>query len=84
MKLLALVALPIIFAALVGGCGESIGYDEGYDDGYASGYNTTCQIRDTIIRGEWDNKKYSEGYQAGNRDGSAQCLADGGPKGWNK
>ena len=84
MKRFALIAVPIIIAVLVVGCGESIGYDEGYDDGYASGYNTTCQIRDTMIHGDWDNKNYSKGFQAGKRDGSNQCLTDGGPKGWNK
>lgn len=66
-----------LFSALaLTGCGESAdsARDRGYDDGYAAGYNTTCQIRSTLIAGDWDNRHYSEGYNAGYADGSAACL----------
>ena len=48
-------------------------YDYGYGDGYGSGYNTTCKIRATMIKGDWDNKDYSKGYRAGYTDGSYAC-----------
>jgi hypothetical protein len=54
--------------------------DYGYDDGYAVGYNSTCKIRTTMVKGDWDNKEYSRCYNLGQADGSRQCLADGGPK----
>lgn len=44
-------------------------YDVGFDDGYAVGYNTTCEIRATLIDGDWD----SENYKAGYADGAAEC-----------
>jgi len=49
-------------------------YDAGYSDGYAVGYNTTCQIRATMIEGDWGNADYSRGYADGNDAGSAACL----------
>ena len=56
-------------------CGDSADsrFDSGYSDGYASGYNTTCKIRATMIEGDWDDKNYSRGYNAGKIDGSAAC-----------
>lgn len=61
--------------SLVAGCGESADSagDRGYSDGYAAGYNTTCQIRSTLIAGDWDNKAYSEGYQQGYSAGAIAC-----------
>ena len=59
---------------ILAGCGDSTGYDEGYDDGYAEGYNTTCDIRSTLVHGEWDNAEYTQGYNDGRRAGSADCL----------
>jgi len=47
----------------------------GYDDGYAAGYNTTCEIRATLIEGDWDSEANSRGYNTGYADGSAACLA---------
>jgi hypothetical protein len=56
-------------------CGDSADsrFDSGYSDGYASGYNTTCKIRATMIEGDWDDKNYSRGYNAGKIDGSVAC-----------
>jgi len=48
-------------------------YDYGYGDGYGAGYNTTCKIRATMIKGDWDNEDYSKGYRAGYSDGSYAC-----------
>lgn len=53
-----------------------IDYDLGYNDGFAVGYNTTCEIRSTLILGEWDSQGYSRGYDFGYRDGSNECLQD--------
>jgi hypothetical protein len=49
-------------------------YDSGYSDGYAVGFNTTCEIRATLIEGDWDNADYSRGYADGTADGSTECL----------
>ena len=48
-------------------------YDAGYDDGYAVGYNTTCEIRTTLIEGDFDNEFYSKGYEAGYAEGARAC-----------
>jgi len=48
-------------------------YDRGYNDGYAVGYNTTCEIRATLIAGDWDNRHYSRGYADGQTDGTIAC-----------
>ena len=48
-------------------------YDVGYDDGYAVGYNSTCEIRTTLIEGDFDNSHYQRGYDDGYRAGSEDC-----------
>jgi len=48
-------------------------YDVGYDDGYASGYNTACEIRTTLIEGDWGNEHYSRGYSEGQTAGINAC-----------
>lgn len=59
---------------LLQGCSSSDSdYDEGEGDGYAAGYNTTCNIRATMVKGDWDNKDYSEGYKDGYAAGSFDC-----------
>lgn len=71
------VALLALTAALCA-CGESADSrrDRGYSDGYAEGYNTTCEIRATLIAGEWDDEHYSSGYASGRLDGAAACHRD--------
>jgi hypothetical protein len=51
-------------------------YEAGYDDGYAAGYNTTCQIRPTLIRGDWEDDKYTAGHTAGYTAGSNACVLE--------
>lgn len=50
--------------------------DAGYSDGYAVGYNTECEIRTTLIEGDFENADYSRGYYAGLADGAAACRRD--------
>ena len=50
---------------------EDYGYGDGY--GYGAGYNTTCKIRATLVKGDWDNKDYSRGYREGYEDGALAC-----------
>lgn len=69
MKYLPIIALPLLLTA----CSSEDKYDVGYDDGYAAGYNTTCQIRATMIEGDWDSESYSNGYQRGYQAGSLAC-----------
>ena len=69
-------------ALLTAACGESSeqkydqAFDRGYSDGYAVGYNTACEIRATLIEGDWGNSGYSAGYAAGNTDGTIACSRD--------
>lgn len=51
-------------------------YDRGYDDGFAVGYNTACEIRATMIAGDWSNADYSRGYADGQTDGTVACNRD--------
>lgn len=66
----------LLFALLLCACGESSDtrYNNGYSDGYAEGYNTTCQIRATMVAGNWDDKHYSRGYNEGRNRGAADCI----------
>ena len=48
-------------------------FDRGFDDGYAAGYNTTCEIRATLIAGDWDKDGYSDGYRSGYQEGALAC-----------
>lgn len=62
-------------AFIISGCGESpdTRYDSGYSDGYAVGFNTTCEIRATLIDGDWDDEHYSSGYRDGYAAGALDC-----------
>ncbi len=51
-------------------------YDRGHSDGYAVGYNTTCEIRATMISGDWETKGYKPGYDSGYQAGAEQCRID--------
>jgi hypothetical protein len=51
-------------------------YEAGYGDGYAVGYNETCEIRTTLIEGDFDNQSYSDGYEQGYFAGAEACRAD--------
>ena len=68
--------IVIIFSLfMLSACGESADsrYDSGYSDGYAEGFNTECEIRATLVEGDWDDKNYSSGYQNGRAAGVAAC-----------
>jgi hypothetical protein len=75
MKKTLLLALALIAV----GCGGSIKeraearYDSGWNDGYAAGYNTTCEIRATMIEGDWDDSNYSSGHRDGYAEGARDC-----------
>ena len=72
-RILAALILP--FSA--SGCSNSDeSYDSGYGDGYAVGYNTTCEIRATMIEGDWENSDYSRGYADGQSAGTIACNND--------
>lgn len=64
----------IVSASLLTSCEDyEAEYDRGYSDGYAAGYNTACEIRATLISGDWDSTGYSEGYSRGQSDGIEEC-----------
>ena len=69
--------LILILVLLLQGCfsDSDADYEYGYGDGYGAGYNTTCKIRATMIKGDWDNEDYSKGYKAGCSDGSYACRS---------
>lgn len=73
MRLIVFLAIAVIGLS---GCDQfKDKYNTGYSDGYAVGYNTTCQIRATLIEGDWDNQSYKQGYDRGYIDGAATCRA---------
>lgn len=71
--------LFLLVFLLLQGCGPNADskadsrYDSGYSDGYAVGYNTTCQIRATLVEGDWDDENYSAGYYDGYEHGAVEC-----------
>lgn len=70
---------PLILAFIaLSGCGSQSEerYDLGYSDGYAVGYNTACEIRATLIEGDWKNEHYSRGYADGQTAGTIACNED--------
>ena len=68
----------LLVPVMLTSCGDSADsrFDARYSDGYASGYNTECKIRSTMIEGDWDDKNYTSGYNAGRGDGAADCRAE--------
>ena len=72
-------ALLFVLALTAVGCGESAKeraearYDAGWNDGYAAGYNTICEIRATLIEGDWDDSNYSSGPRDGYAEGARDC-----------
>lgn len=67
----------VLSLALLPACeDESEAYDRGYSDGFAVGYNTACEIRVTLIEGDWDNSSYSSGYADGQTTGTIACNND--------
>ena len=62
--------------ALVGCADPDERTDVGYSDGYAVGYNTACEIRATLIDGDFENKHYAAAYASGQTDGIIACNAD--------
>lgn len=67
----------LAFAVALLGCEDADeAYDRGYNDGYAVGYNTACEIRATLIDGDWASANYSRGYSDGQTDGIIACNAD--------
>lgn len=71
-KYSVMLALPIFLAA----CDSEEKKDAGYSDGYAVGYNTACEIRATLINGDFDNASYAAAYANGQTDGIVACNAD--------
>ena len=72
-----LIFITVLNLAFCIGCENyDSAYDRGYSDGYATGYNTTCEIRATLIAGDWKIKGYKSGYDAGYQAGADQCRRD--------
>ena len=72
IKLFLLVTFTFLITSCINNADER--YDTGYSDGYAEGYNTTCEIRATLIEGDWSDEDYSRGYSDGRVDGTTECL----------
>lgn len=64
----------LVFAITAASCADpEERYDVGYDDGYAVGYNSTCQIRATLVEGDFGNEDYARGYAEGMAAGAYDC-----------
>jgi hypothetical protein len=68
-----LLVLAIAVVALVA-CEAEPGYDAGYSDGYAATYNTACNIRGTMIHGNWNSAQYSNGYADGANEAAIEVA----------
>jgi len=70
-------AMMLSAALILAGCEDNDdAYDRGYGDGYAVGYNTACEIRATLVAGDWDSAAYSRGYADGQSEGTIACNSD--------
>lgn len=70
-------AVGFLGALALAGCEKAAERrDVGYSDGYAVGYNTACEIRATLVDGDFDNPDYAKAYAAGQTDGTVACNAD--------
>jgi hypothetical protein len=72
----AVVACGLAFASLSACSQPEERSDVGYSDGYAVGYNTECQIRATLVEGDFKNEAYAKAYRAGLLEGASACRAD--------
>lgn len=68
--------IPAMCSVLAGCSKAEERADVGYDDGYAVGYNTACEIRATLVNGDFENKHYAAAYARGQSDGIVACQAD--------
>lgn len=76
-NLTATICLTLAVLLLLAACDDADErYDVGYDDGYAVGYNTACEIRATLIEGDFDSADYARGYADGQSDGIVECNID--------
>ena len=67
-------ALLIVAVSMVSCSNSDKNYRSGYNDGSAVGYNSACDIRRTLIYGDFNNNDYADGVV----DGIANCLRDKG------
>ena len=71
------LVLTFIASAVLQACSGAPSAEEradvGYDDGYAVGYNTACQIRSTLIDGDFGNEHYARAYSKGMEGGIQDC-----------
>ena len=66
-----------LLSLLMAGCSDRAEREDvGFDDGYAVGYNTACEIRATLIEGDFKSDAYAKAYARGIEAGIAACQAD--------
>lgn len=73
MSIRKAILFGIVFVSLAGCEDSDARFDTGYSDGYAAGFNTACEIRATLIEGDWDDENYSRGYSDGQTAGIVDC-----------
>ena len=74
---LALALAPFALMITLSGCDEFKDKKEaGYSDGYAVGYNAACEIRATLVDGDFKNSSYAAAYASGQTDGIMACNTD--------
>lgn len=72
-RVFSIAGAAALSLALIGCENAEEAYARGYSDGYAVGYNTACEIRATLVEGDWSNENYSRGYATGQTDGIIVC-----------
>ncbi len=69
--------LLCLYTMLIACEGSDSAYDRGYGDGHARGYNSLCYPSSSnLIYGDFDNQNYQAGYNDGEADGRADCIAE--------
>lgn len=67
----------LIILVLLAGCSDNeADYSSGYNDGWATGYNELCVPRSTLVKGDWDNEYYSNGFEDGRAEGRKACVRE--------
>lgn len=73
-RAILLLLLLVVVLTMCDDSGER--YDAGYSDGFAVGYNTACEIRATLVEGDFGNADYARGYADGQTAGTMACNDD--------
>jgi hypothetical protein len=65
-----ILIMPLLLATI--SCDSKDSESAGYQDGYAATINTSCNIRGTLIAGNFNQPAYARGYSKGSNAASLE------------